>query len=167
VDACGPRAPKPYFDLTTELRRAAGDRPVDEVVRQALADSVRHHLIADVPVGVFLSAGLDSTALALLAAEQVSSLHAVTLGFREYEGKLADEVPAARTTAARLGLKHHVEHADFEAQCSDLLATMDQPSIDGVNTYFGKTLGLARVPLAGRAFRKLSAPLISRFVSPK
>ena len=55
-----------------------------QAVREALQDTVRRHLIADVPVGVFLSSGVDSTMVAALAAEEGGSLQTVTLGFDEY-----------------------------------------------------------------------------------
>lgn len=110
-----------------------------EAARSAFADSVRHHLEADVPVGVFLSAGLDSTALAGLAAEQGGKLRTVTLGFREFAGTANDEVPLAESVARHYGAEHRtiwVTRADFQAERAALLRAMDQPSTDGVNTYF-------------------------------
>src|SRR4029077_16653136 len=64
-----------------------------KLLRTALAESVRYHLVADVAVGVFLSSGLDSTMIAALAAEQGGDLRTVTLGFEEYKGTPSDEVP--------------------------------------------------------------------------
>jgi asparagine synthase (glutamine-hydrolysing) len=109
-------------------------------LREALLDSVRQHLVADVPVGVFLSSGLDSTTLVALSSELVSDqLHTVTLGFREYLGTCNDEVPLAELVASKYGTKHSticVEKQDFHADLELLLDAMDQPSIDGVNSYF-------------------------------
>src|ERR1035437_5007447 len=62
-----------------------------ERLHSALRDTVKHHLIADVPVGVFLSSGLDSTTVAALAAEQGGTLRTVTLGFEEFRGTSNDE----------------------------------------------------------------------------
>jgi len=104
-----------------------------------LRDSVRRHLIADVPVGVFLSSGMDSTTLTALASEEINQLHAVTLGFDEYRDSPADEVPLARKVAAHYGCTHHVSSIsrhDFDEELTAILHAMDQPSIDGVNTYF-------------------------------
>ncbi|HLH77282.1 MAG TPA: asparagine synthase (glutamine-hydrolyzing) [Candidatus Binataceae bacterium] len=113
---------------------------VAAVCEPALAESVRTHLMADVPVGVFLSAGLDSTTIAALSARAgLSRVHSITLGFKDYAGTLADETGLAGEVAKGLGLNHHtrwVTRADFEARAESLLAAMDQPSIDGVNTYF-------------------------------
>ena len=92
VDGDGARPPRPFASVTDALEDAerstppAGDPAA--LVREALLDTVRAHLVADVDVGVFLSAGLDSTALAGLAAEAGGRLRTVTLGFEEYAGTL-------------------------------------------------------------------------------
>lgn len=134
-----------FFDVGDELRSAENATSFTvqnstHVLKDALADSVRHHLVADVPVGVFLSAGLDSTTLAGLASEQEhTTLKGVTLGFREFQGTSQDEVPLAASVASQLGIDHEahwITRDDFEASREHLLEAMDQPSIDGVNTYF-------------------------------
>ncbi len=143
VDDNGPRAPQRYFDVAEELAQTADQpppgKPIREVLRDALQDSVQHHLIADVPVGVFLSAGIDSGTLTALASEQTDYINAVTLGFTEYTGSQRDEVPLAQALASRYGCKHHISHIsrqDFDEALPRILADMDQPSIDGVNTWF-------------------------------
>ncbi|MDH3673519.1 MAG: asparagine synthase (glutamine-hydrolyzing), partial [Gammaproteobacteria bacterium] len=106
---------------------------------QLVRDSVRAHLVSDVPVGVFLSAGMDSTTLAALVAETGADLRTITLGFRDYQGAPHDEVPLAEEVARRYGARHStvwVTRKDFEEELPRVLAAMDQPSIDGVNTYF-------------------------------
>lgn len=132
-----------YFRLAEELARGA-EAPLSEAqgrdrLRAALVDSVRHHLVADVPVGVFLSAGLDSTTLTALASElNQGPLRTLTLGFHEHRGTPDDEVAFAEDTARRHGTRHQtswVEQSDFATALEDLLAAMDQPSVDGVNTY--------------------------------
>lgn len=116
---------------------------------------MRRHLVADVPIGLFLSAGIDSSLIASLAQEVGGKVSAVTLGFREYEGTESDEVPHAQTLSKQLGLAHHVEWIEkdeFLSEVPAILAAMDQPSIDGVNTYFvaraASRLGL-KVALTG------------------
>lgn len=159
VDECGPRVPRRYFDITQELERAASariDRPVAETLKEALRDSVRHHLIADVPVGLFLSSGLDSATLTALATEERNTpVQAITLGFKEFKNTPSDEVPLARKLAAHYGCDHHVGRItkqDFDEDISAILHAMDQPSIDGVNTWFvareAKRAGL-KVALSG------------------
>jgi len=140
----GKREARRFFDLADVLRAPAA-APSDpaaraEQLRAALDDSVRHHLIADVPVGVFLSAGLDSTTLAALAAETGNTaLRTLTLGFEEFKGGDKDETILAAEIARLYGAAHEtrwIRGAEFAAERAHLLDAMDQPSIDGVNTYF-------------------------------
>src|ERR1019366_4308629 len=105
----------------------------------ALRDTVKHHLIADVPVGVFLSSGLDSTTVAALAAEQGGTLRTVTLGFEEFRGTSNDEVPLAKQVAAQYGARHQtvwVGKHDFRDNFDRIMQAMDQPSCDGINSFF-------------------------------
>ncbi len=133
-----------HFSIRDELARAQEcplpARARHEVLAEALHDTVRHHLVSDVPVGVFLSSGLDSALVTALASEGAAGpLRAITLGFDEYRGTGNDEVPLAQTVAARYGARHEasfVSREDFESELENILAAMDQPSTDGVNTYF-------------------------------
>jgi asparagine synthase (glutamine-hydrolysing) len=146
VDASGRREQRRFFDISEVMAcKPAGDKFLSlsesrEILKEALLDTVRHHLVADVPVGVFLSAGMDSTALAALAREVgVEELLTVTLGFQEFIGTQNDEVPLAEVTARKLAANHTtrwVDREDFEQRLEHMLACMDQPTIDGVNTYF-------------------------------
>jgi len=145
VDAAGARQPRRFFNLAAELAEAEQAPPVGaEAVRlrlrESLLDSVRHHLIADVPVGLFLSAGLDSTTLLALAQETgQEALRTVTLGFRQFQGSANDEAPLAEQVARHYGAAQQtrwIEREDFLSEYPRLLQAMDQPSIDGVNSYF-------------------------------
>ena len=105
-------------------------------VRTLLEESVRKHLIADVPVGVFLSSGIDSTALAALASREASGVHTFTVAFPEKE---FSEATIARRTAATFGTTHRevmLSGDDMLARLGDAVSALDQPSIDGINTYF-------------------------------
>lgn len=142
VDDSGARPPRKYFDVAEELGNAAENKiqgRAEDVLGAALRDSVKLHLISDVPVGVFLSAGMDSATLTALASEEIDQLQAVTLGFDEYRNSLADEIPLAQRVAAHYGCSHHIatiSRKDFNEEFATILNAMDQPSIDGVNTYF-------------------------------
>lgn len=142
VDQYGARVPRKYFNVAEELGKAADTKiegQAAEILKVALRDSVKHHLIADVPVGVFLSSGMDSTTLTALAAEEINQLHAVTLGFDEYRNTSTDEVPLAQKVALQYGCSHHIARIsqhDFQEELPAIFHAMDQPSIDGVNTYF-------------------------------
>jgi asparagine synthase (glutamine-hydrolysing) len=107
-----------------------------EQLRGLLEESVRLRLISDVPLGVFLSGGVDSSALALLmrrvSREQVK---AFTISFAD---KKFDEGEQARQTAEALGVEYHpilLTEAEMLASYADAIKALDQPSIDGVNTY--------------------------------
>lgn len=138
-------APKAYFDVGAAFRNAPTEniedrRELRERLHTALLDSVDAHLVADVPVGVFLSAGRDSTTIAALAREAGGEdLRTVTLGFREFEGRPEDETRLAEQVARELGAIHEtrwVARDEFAQDRDKLFAAMDQPSIDGVNSYF-------------------------------
>ena len=116
-----------------------GHNEMLEKLRSALLDSVKYHLVADVPVGVFLSSGLDSTTIAALSTEIGGTLRTVTLGFEEYRGTEKDEVPLAEKVAHLYGAEHQtiwVRKKDFQSDFAELIDSMDQPTTDGVNTYF-------------------------------
>lgn len=148
-----------YRDALAPLRELAepAKTPVATSLMPALADSVRHHLLSDVPVGLFLSAGLDSVTICALASAVTPrpELRALTLGFDEYEDTHNDEVPGASAVARLCGVTHHtvrVNSADFLGERERILSAMDQPSVDGVNSYMvskaAASLGL-KVVLSG------------------
>lgn len=145
VDATGPGAPQHYYDVAGALAgRATAPQGEPSDARRQLAtavhDSVRYHLVADVPVAVFLSAGLDSGALlGTMAQLGVRDIVAVTLAFEEFRGANLDEAPLAAEVAARYGARHivrTVDRAEFERDLPAILDAMDLPSIDGINTWF-------------------------------
>ncbi len=141
VDAHGPR-PQSYFSWPAHYQaiEAAGTvQPNGAEVQAALQASVQAHLLADVPVGAFLSAGVDSASLVgLMRTAGVQDLTTVTLAFAEFRGQAADEAPLAAQIARHYQTRHHtvtVSAADFRGLWPDFLAAMDQPSIDGLNTW--------------------------------
>ena len=105
-------------------------------VRSLLEDAVRSHLVADVPVGVFLSGGLDSTAIAALASHVQKGIHTFTVAFPDAE---FSEAEIARKTAQRLGTEHSemtLSSGEMESRLDEAVSSFDQPSMDGINTYF-------------------------------
>lgn len=124
-------------DEEGEQKLSEGEIPA--ALRCALLDSVRDHLVSDVDVGVFLSAGLDSTCLTALASELRGQLKTITLGFEEYRGTANDETPLAEAVARHYGTTHTtiwVTRRDFQAELDRMIDRMDQPTIDGINSYF-------------------------------
>jgi asparagine synthase (glutamine-hydrolysing) len=135
--------PRQHASVTAVLAQgpaAVSPGEAKERIQAALKDSVAKHMLADVEVGVFLSSGVDSGALlGLMRDVGQPRPRAITLGFAEFEGTAADETPLAREIAARYGANHVVRRVDaqeFRADADKILAAMDQPSIDGVNTWF-------------------------------
>lgn len=138
----GSREPVRYFDVTQELELAAADpMPWSPLaLREALLDTLKHHLVSDVPVGAFLSAGLDSATIVALTSElQPDALRSVTLAFDEYNDTEFDEAALAENIAGHYETSHQtqrVKGANFHEEYQRLCTAMDQPTIDGVNTYF-------------------------------
>ena len=139
IGADGPEAPQRYWRLEDAF---VGPEPLDEAeaaerLRAALLDSVRHHLVSDVPVGAFLSGGVDSSALSGLLAElHDGPLRTVTLSFDVAE---LDEAALAAEAARTYRTDHRVVKigiADARERIPEAVRALDQPSIDGVNTYF-------------------------------
>jgi asparagine synthase (glutamine-hydrolysing) len=125
-----------YWDLDFEPAEQPGPTAGD--MRARLEDSVARHLVSDVPLGVFLSGGVDSAALVALArrARTRSELRTLTVIFNEQE---LSEGNGARAIANRFQTKHQevlVTEQDFQRELPRVFAAMDQPTNDGVNTYF-------------------------------
>src|SRR5262245_45093318 len=134
-----PRAPKTFGAAAAALR-------------PMLEDSVRAHLIADVPVGLFLSSGLDSGAIAALAAREHAGIQSFTLAF---PGTAFDEAELTRAVANLCGTKHSelsLQGDEIPARLDEALGALDQPTMDGINTYFvswaARQVGL-KVALSG------------------
>ena len=130
----GRLTPHKYWDL--HFAEVPSDADPVARVRTALIDSVDHHFISDAPVGVFLSGGVDSTALVGLASQNRDrELHTFSLAF---PGWSEDEGAVARRTAAHFGT-HHTEWSidgdTAKTLFNGFLAASDQPSIDGLNTF--------------------------------
>jgi len=100
-----------------------------------LRDAVLSHLVSDVPVGVFLSGGIDSSALVAVLSHNGVRANTFSLVFQEEE---FNEGQYSREIARRFGTEHHeisVSQQDTLAVLPEALCAMDQPTIDGINTY--------------------------------
>ncbi len=110
--------------------------PPERKVRALLDEAVRDHLISDVPIGVFLSAGIDSTLLAALASRHVGELRTFTVGCDE--PGVPDELAGARLAATSIGSRHEEVVLTRDRMMSlwtAWLASLDRPSIDGFNSF--------------------------------
>ena len=125
----------------TSSARASGNgnamvAPLSEVLlSEVLRDAVLSHLVSDVPVGVFLSGGIDSGALVAVLSHNGVRPNTFSLVFQEHE---FDEGQYSREIARCFGSEHHeipVTERDMLAALPAALCAMDQPTIDGINTY--------------------------------
>ena len=149
--------PRPWWDpqqspAARDTRKPRDFSSAAKQLRPLLEDAVRSHLIADVPVGLFLSSGLDSGAIAALAARVRPNILSFTLSF---PGTQYDEAPLARLVADRCGTQHReipLDGSAVLARLDEALAALDQPTMDGINTYFvswaAREVGL-KVALSG------------------
>jgi len=123
-----------HYSYSKQLHDAA---EVRKEIREALVSSVQRHLVADAPLGVFLSGGLDSSILAILAsAFKKKDLNTLSIYFKEEgysEPKYQDLV------ANKIGCQSHqylLKEEEFHDSFPSILNAMDMPSSDGINTWF-------------------------------
>jgi asparagine synthase (glutamine-hydrolysing) len=150
-----------WTDGEIELKRFARPAPSAEIrtddeaelveeLRSRVRDSVRAHLVSDVPVGVLLSGGVDSAFLAALAAQETAEpLHTFSIGFEE---RSFDELAGARSVAERYGTKHHelVLRPDAALLLPALADAFDEPFADSsaLPTYLVSQLAAKDVKVA-------------------
>jgi asparagine synthase (glutamine-hydrolysing) len=123
-----------YWDISFCAGTPVADAA--RVTRDALDDAVAHHFVSDVPVGIFLSGGVDSSAiLAVASTMQANRLRTFSISL---PGSPLDEGPEARRTAQLFKTDHHewaIDARSARPLFDEFLAAADQPSIDGFNTY--------------------------------
>jgi asparagine synthase (glutamine-hydrolysing) len=143
-----------YFDFPVPSGHREPNRPVHEWAEEAtdvLRASVRRQMIADVPVGVFLSGGIDSSLITALMAQQSSAVETFSITFPQ-NGSY-DESQAARLVAKRLGTRHHevaVGESDLVNALDDLVYQYDEPFADaaGLPLYLLSRFARTRVKVA-------------------
>ena len=135
---------EPYWDLVDEPSGEASpsrlaidsEKVAAAQLRPRLEEAVKMQLVSDVPVGVFLSGGIDSSALVSILSRAGLRPSTFSIVFREAD---FSEAKYSRAIAARFHTDHHeitVSETDVLAAIPDALRAMDLPTMDGVNTYF-------------------------------
>lgn len=120
-------------DFTEQIKNGKEAR---EVIREALNESVKRHLIADAPIGLFLSGGIDSSLLTILAKNYKKDLHTLSIIF---DDKTYSEKKYQDIIANKVQSKHQsflLTKDIFTQALPDIMEAMDQPSSDGINSYF-------------------------------
>ncbi len=141
-----------WWRIQFPVETSTSEKP-STTLRDALLESTRRHFVSDVPVGIFLSGGVDSTALVALAREiGIKDISTFSIGV---DDPGLDESSVARRTAAHFGTDHHELVLGEEAgkRCfEEYIQHIDQPSIDGFNTFtvssFAREKGI-KVVLSG------------------
>jgi asparagine synthase (glutamine-hydrolysing) len=141
--------PRRYWDVAPFFAepRLGSETALMEELRWRLAESVKSHLVSDVPLGAFLSGGVDSSAVvAHMAAEHGTSIKTFSIGF---EQAAYDERSYARLAAERFGTDHHelVVRPDSVDRIARIVSYFDEPFADpsSIPTYFVSELARAHV----------------------
>jgi asparagine synthase (glutamine-hydrolysing) len=133
-----------YWDLVDDLAErttsdsfsAENEKDVAGHLQPLLEEAVRLQLVSDVPVGIFLSGGIDSSALVSILRRSGVTASTFSIVFREAD---FSEVQHSRAIASKFHTDHHevnVSQDDVLAAIPDAMGAMDLPTMDGVNTYF-------------------------------
>lgn len=156
LDRTGRLQVQPWWQLPSPQSQGIAATNRHEFIhglRAQLQDSIRAHRVADVPVGAFLSGGLDSTAVAALMVQSgARRLKTFSIGFNEAGYA---EQKAATAVAKFLGCEHHtgiLTGARLAADLPSILSSLDQPTGDGINTWYASRLahqGGVKVALSG------------------
>jgi asparagine synthase (glutamine-hydrolysing) len=132
-----------YWDLVDESSTrnsptlsAKNEKQAVEQLQSMLEESVQLQLVSDVPVGVFLSGGIDSSALVSILSRSGVTASTFSIVFREAD---FSEAQHSRAIAAKFHSDHHeinVSQSDVLSVIPDALGAMDLPTMDGINSYF-------------------------------
>lgn len=149
-----------YWHLSYANKLALGKEELAGKVSSLLDDAVRKHLVSDVPVGTYLSGGLDSSLVSAIASRYLPSLSTFSAGFVGKEA--VDERVYAREAAAMLGTDHHeveVGPGDFLQNLRKIIWHMDEPTLSpGVYPYYflcGLVADSVKVVLGGQGSDEL------------
>lgn len=126
-----------YWELPDPMSLAPDEGVVLDSVRHTLDEAIRYQQVSDAPIGVFLSGGIDSSAIASLACLQnPGKINTFCIGFEE---DAYNESHYAREIASQIGSNHSeliMRGEDVRSHWEDALSAYNQPSYDGLNTYF-------------------------------
>ena len=148
--------PEPYWEFAESAQPALDTKKPERnsaaaFLRLLLEETVDAHLVSDVPVGVFLSGGIDSTVLVALAAMKRATVHTITLAFQEHE---FNEGELARRTAQRFGTKHQ----ELALSGDDMLARLNEAVAPSTNPAWTASTVTLSLGLPGRRALRWRSP---------
>lgn len=125
------------YGIDSAANYISNKKQAEEYIRDLLKTAIKRQLIADAPIGVFLSGGIDSSLITLLAAQQKQQqLKTISIFFdekiydeRQYQNLILDKIEGEKFT-------HLVRQSDFDEHFPDIINAMDMPTTDGINTWF-------------------------------
>ena len=130
----------PYadYDYDYDYDNIESETQIIENVRSYVVNAVKRNMISDAPIGIFLSGGIDSSLIALIADKlKLSELTTLSINFNESE---YDESVYQQIVLDKMSHHNHINYrvnsSDFFSNIDDIFMSMDQPTCDGVNTYF-------------------------------
>ena len=130
IDADGTEIKGKFYELKIEEKEASYEQKKADL-KQLLTQSVQNRLVSDVPLGVFLSGGVDSSIVSLLAKRHTFGIHSFSVGFKDSE--FHDESIFAEKVAKHLDLKHHtfyLSNQEMLDNLDEMLAYVDEPFAD-------------------------------------
>ena len=126
-----------FSDLVIGRKRKKYDRNARVEIKEALIDTIKAHCVADVEVGAFLSGGMDSTAIVALMREiSHEKIKTISVAFEEKELDESKFSQLASDTFSTNHYEYRLTEEEVTNSLDDIFKSMDQPTIDGVNTYF-------------------------------
>lgn len=154
LSAAGDERVEEYWDLPKSSPRQTSLVDYPEAaghLRALLSESVRMRLISDVPLGAFLSGGVDSSAIVGLMSEtSATPVKTFSIGF-DAAGRAIDESNEAAQSARHFGSDHThlvITGQDVASDWEQIITALDQPSIDGVNSYLVSKAARQQVTVA-------------------
>lgn len=147
---------KQYYSIPTGDSNIAGNVPsyqqAQKILEQKLEDAVTKRLVADVPLGTFLSGGIDSSIITAIASKHVKNLNTFSIGFRDEP--MFDETPYARLVAKM----HGTNHTEFSLTTDDLLNCLGDV-MDYIDEPFADSSALAVYILSRETRQKVTVAL--------
>ncbi len=160
-----------YWNPFNQSSSLSKDVSINEIVKDHLVESVQYRLVSDVPVGSFLSGGIDSSAISSIASQlSENKVKTISMGFVDKE---YDESNFAKMVAEKFQTDHipyPLTELDLLDSLGKAVKAMDQPTVDGINTYLisrcASQSGL-KVALSGIGGDELFAGYESFYAIPK